>query len=330
MRFIVRVVIGLAIAIAPSCLSSVSAAPVEGGRWTVMASGQPFLLLELHKHAHSKRGWVGGLTAPKHFNVDPTFTSFSNLEGPAKTEPIIAAKSEGDRLELTVRDSDATLNHLVWKPSATGGTLEFADIGAQATLVPASAATHVSGTWDKAKVYSASAAWPDNAEMTALFDADQGDREKLGTMTVSEVATRDAERRARTRSLLDSGKIRSANDFYHAAFIFQHGLTADDYLLAHTFAVVAAARGRSDAAWIAAATLDRYLQQIGQKQIYGTQFQSVNGSPLTQEPYDRTLVSDALRQALGVPRLADQEKRRQKLQQETDAANRTLHATPKH
>lgn len=169
----------------------------------------------------------------------------------------------------------------------------------------------------------------DNPAMTAMFDADQGDRAKLGKMSVNAVATRDAERRDKTTALLHSGKLRTGNDFYRAAFVFQHGLTANDYLLAHTFAVIAAARGRTDATWIAAATLDRYLQKIGQKQVYGTQYQMFKGSPLTQEPYDRSLIPDTLREALGVAPLAQQEQRRQKLQAEMDAMNKTSHPSAK-
>jgi hypothetical protein len=68
--------------------------------------------------------------------------------------------------------------------------------------------------------------------------------------------------------------------------------------------MVAVTKGDATAIWIAAATLDRYLQDVGQKQIFGTQFLShtENGTEVwTQEPYDRTLVSDALRDQLGVP-----------------------------
>ena len=82
-------------------------------------------------------------------------------------------------------------------------------------------------------------------------------------------------------------------------------------LLAHTLAMVALKKGRPDAIWIAAATLDRYLQNIGKPQIYGTQFQTPNGpGRTTQEPYDRATVSDALRDELDVPALKDQDAQR--------------------
>ena len=71
----------------------------------------------------------------------------------------------------------------------------------------------------------------------------------------------------------------------------------------------AAAKGNKDAAWIAAATLDRYLQAIGQKQIYGTQDLNRRETGPTMEPYNRELVPDALREMLGVPVLEKQDAR---------------------
>jgi hypothetical protein len=153
----------------------------------------------------------------------------------------------------------------------------------------------------------------DNREMAAIFDADQAARENPAKIDWKIVGPQDVARRIRTKTLLDSGALRTGNDFYDAAFVFQHSVKTDDFLLAHTLAVAAAARGRRDAAWIAAATLDRYLVNIGQKQIYGTQFITPQNGSTTQEPYDRNLVSDALRIALGVPPLADQEKRRKEV-----------------
>ena len=306
-----------------------SAAPPTAGRWVLRVGDRAIMTLELHNDAAAKGGWTGALTGPAHFNVDPTFTIFSNVEGPAKIEPIIAAKRSGDSLELTVRDSSSNLSHLLWKPSQKGGTLEFGEVGAQAALLPASATDRVSNRWDKSKSYSVTHDWPDNAEMTAMFDVDQGDRAHMDKIDWNAIATHDEEHRTRTKALLAAGELHSANDYYHAAFIFQHGQHPDDYLLAHSLAVVAAARGRADAAWIAAASLDRYLMSIGQKQIYGTQYMTPKGRPVTQEPYDRSLVSDALRGALGVPPLASQEKRRLSVQKDMDALNKMHDAAAK-
>jgi hypothetical protein len=156
---------------------------------------------------------------------------------------------------------------------------------------------------------------PSNPEMAAIFQADQADRTGGGAaVDWAVVEPRDRARRARTLDLVQAGALSSGDDYWHAAFVLQHGSDANDYLLAHSFAIIAAARGRADATWIAAASLDRYLQKIGRPQIYGTQFSTPPGQQTTQEPYDRNLVSDALRTALGVPNQADQEHRRAEIE----------------
>jgi hypothetical protein len=87
--------------------------------------------------------------------------------------------------------------------------------------------------------------------------------------------------------------------------------------------VVAIARGRTNATWIASATLDRYLQAIGRKQVFGTQYSTKPGEPTTQEPYDRTLISDSLREALRVPSQAQQEAQRAEAEAEARAREAT-------
>ncbi len=158
----------------------------------------------------------------------------------------------------------------------------------------------------------------DDQTLVALFDADQAIRKAVSATKPIDVAlarrmvAEDADRRIKARALLADGHVRTAEDFYRAAFILQHGTKAPDYLLAHSLALAAAARGKVEAQWIAAATLDRYLMATGQPQIYGTQYvrDTRNGATgLTMEPYDPSLVPDTLRTALGVPTRAEQQAR---------------------
>ena len=143
--------------------------------------------------------------------------------------------------------------------------------------------------------------------MKAIFDEDQRARQpqKIDWNTVNRT---DASRREATKKLLSSEALHTGKDFEEAAFVFQHGDSPSDYLLAHTLAMIAVAKGDEGAIWIATATLDRYLQKVGQKQIYGTQYLSNAKDGWTQEPYDRELVSDSLRQKLHVPSQDDQAK----------------------
>jgi hypothetical protein len=114
--------------------------------------------------------------------------------------------------------------------------------------------------------------------------------------------------------MLDEGLLRAADDYYYAAMVFQHGEAPEDYLLAHALAMAAQAAGRPDAAWTAAATLDRFLQNVDRAQIFGTQYVGETGEPLTQGKYDSALIPDSLRRALGVPTLEQQEAQRLQLE----------------
>jgi hypothetical protein len=114
------------------------------------------------------------------------------------------------------------------------------------------------------------------------------------------IKKQDEKHRRQVRELLARGALHTGKDFERAAFIFQHGSTPEGYLLAHSLALVAMARGNAGALWLATATLDRYLNSIKQPQIYGTQFHNTKETGWSQEPYNRTLISDELRRRLGV------------------------------
>jgi hypothetical protein len=138
-----------------------------------------------------------------------------------------------------------------------------------------------------------------------LYVEDQADRDapagNLSELDWSKIGPRDEARRKRVRAMLEAGELMSGLDFREASFIFQHGSQSADFLMAHILAMVAMAKGDRESRWIAAATLDRYLQSIGQKQVFGTQYRSVANEPMTQEPFDHTLIPAPLRGALCVP-----------------------------
>ena len=155
-----------------------------------------------------------------------------------------------------------------------------------------------------------------NPEMRAMFDADQSAR-KAQPIDWKTLVPADEKRWTRTRELLDQGALHTADDFEEAAFIFQHGADANSFLLAHVLATIAVEKGNSSAIWIAAATLDRYLQKIGQKQVLGTQFLKGSADAIwTMDPYDRDLIPDTLRAEFHVPALADQAKELESMQKQ--------------
>ena len=141
------------------------------------------------------------------------------------------------------------------------------------------------------------------------------------------ITKRDEERRAAAKAILAKESAPTGEEMYYAAFIFQHGQASDDYLLAHIFATEAVVLGYTKAKWISAATLDRYLQSVGQKQVFGTQYLAEKyayyrqhrdspdlkeklksiGDEQTLEPYNEELIPDTVRATFCVPPLAAQQ-----------------------
>ncbi len=289
-------------------LATTTTPPCATGRWITTAGDRPVFALII---ADSPKGPSATWERPTRFEADAE--SFSNVRGPAIRRTAHSVRRDGETLELTFDDSRPGASPDVFRVRCTTpGRLSVTLDGAEVEpfdFVKAPAQAAALGGWDATRTYVRTIDRATNAEMTRIFTADQADRSKTDADWRA-IGAADTLRRQRTQALLDAGQLNSGDDFYHAAFVFQHGDTANDYLKAHILATIAAARGKPAAVWIAAATLDRYLQAIGQPQVLGTQFKIPNNAPATQEPYNRTLVSDALRKALRVPPLAEQEKQR--------------------
>ncbi len=144
----------------------------------------------------------------------------------------------------------------------------------------------------------------DNEELTRMFAEDQADRNPAGGQIDWAVVTpRDKRRLARTLELYQNGSLRTGKDYYHAAMVLQHSEKATDFLLAHELCVVAIGRGEDKARWLAAASEDRFLMNIGWPQRFATQYKS-NGP---KAPYRlhtvEAGVTDDLRRAFDTPTL---------------------------
>ena len=287
------------------------------GTWIWSVEGRNVFVLHLSEGEH---GLWGSMDRPTQVLLAP---------GPVVTEvrmPVVryeleaGGMTEGGHLLRWVAPDPEQSRTYVLRPGENGEAVLALGAGPDAWTVPLHRprpAMEVFTDWREGDTYSSRrAAEASNAELAALFEADQAARRGRPDIDWSVVAVQDAERRARTREMLDAGQINSAQDYYHAAFIFQHGGEPDDYLLAHALAVAAVGKGHPQASWIAAATLDRYLQNTGRAQIYGTQFVfPQGGGEVGQGEYDRDLLPDAVRAVAGVPSLSEQDDRRRQMQE---------------
>lgn len=306
--------------ILPLVLATSAVAPSLTGVWDLKAEDQTIFQLDISETA---TGITATWVRPTHFQMDNE--SFSRVVGPPVRRQAKVARLVNGDIELSFDDPaphampDRFRVHRVSTGHVDvtydGTPFEPYDF----TRSPADPAPL--GPWDGDRTYVRTIPRPTNLEMRAIFDADQADRQ-APDIDWSVVEPADKSRRARTQELLDSGALRSGEDFFNAAFVFQHGSAADDFLKAHLLATVAIARGKPGATWIASATLDRYLQAIGKPQVLGTQFMSPRNGPVTQEPYDRGVASDALRKALQVPTLAEQKEQALRYQKQAEAASK--------
>ncbi|MGC4042904.1 MAG: MBL fold metallo-hydrolase [Armatimonas sp.] len=148
----------------------------------------------------------------------------------------------------------------------------------------------------------------DNAELAALKDADQKERqgwEKLTTAQKEELTKRDRVRLARVKEILKEGSISTVTDFSNAGLVFQHGVTPEEYLVAHDLAFCAWLLG--DISSLTALSEDRFLVNIKRKQRFGSQFTVKRGDeyfPAPAEEQGPAVVTETLRLDYLLPTLA--------------------------
>lgn len=147
----------------------------------------------------------------------------------------------------------------------------------------------------------------DNPELARLYEADQADRMPKEGKPIdwAVVGPRDREREARIKALYEAGEVVTGPDFRRAAMILQHAGRPEDFLLAHEFCVAALAKGERAARWLAAATEDRFLMNVGRPQRFGTQYRSSGPDDPVRLYQVEPGVTDGLRGELGVPTLAE-------------------------
>lgn len=148
----------------------------------------------------------------------------------------------------------------------------------------------------------------DNQELIRLHDEDQADRSPANAKDIdwAVVGPRDKARLARVKALYTQNALHTGADYYRAALVLQHSDLADDFLLAHEFCVVAISKGKNDrdTRWLAAASEDRFLMNIGRPQRFATQYRAVPvTAPFRLYKVDES-VTDELRRALDAPSLA--------------------------
>ncbi len=145
----------------------------------------------------------------------------------------------------------------------------------------------------------------DNPELVRMFAEDQAAR-RVENIDWEVVSEQDAERRSAVMSILRAGGIRTRQDYYNAAMIFQHGGSAEEIRLAHSFATIASTLGSTSASnWLKAATWDRLMSRFDQPQWYGTQYVTDDSGQWVLYPVEPDAITDEQRAEWSVPSLEE-------------------------
>lgn len=169
-----------------------------------------------------------------------------------------------------------------------------------------------------------------SSELQKLFRADRDERKnhpEHGTPEYRLLRERDAGRRRRLEAIVESGGLTEPEDYYHAAWILNHGEDVEEIWRAHKLALEAVRLGFDRARWLAAATYDRWLMYQGRPQKYGTQ---IVPDGRRQRVWDvEPATSDAERAEWDVPTLAEMNRRAEEVTRnepmpQMDAAPRWL------
>jgi hypothetical protein len=106
-------------------------------------------------------------------------------------------------------------------------------------------------------------------ELRTLVKEDQDDRTE--PIDWKKVLPRDEARRKRIGEIFGEGCFKTAEDYSAAALVYQHGNTPDHFFQTFLWAKKAIELGDSSQKRLMAMGVDRYLVNIGHKQLFATQ-----------------------------------------------------------
>lgn len=111
-------------------------------------------------------------------------------------------------------------------------------------------------------------------ELSEIVKADQDERQNWQNKTSEEmmrVADRDVSRRKRVGEIFGEGCFSKAADYSAAALVYQHGDSPDHFFQTFIWSKKGVDLGDKSQERMMALGIDRYLVNIGQKQLFGSQ-----------------------------------------------------------
>jgi hypothetical protein len=223
-----------------SCVAHAAELKDFAGTWVMrLGDRNMFVLTLIAEDAKMRGSWDRPM---KYANTNG---AFSNIRGGIQHDAIVRANFSDGLLHLTVQSANGPKDEDTYAMTVNGdhATLAFDDIPPGVVVAPGlfervAPGARVATDWEPNRLYTSNDSDTPSADMEAIFNEDQRVRmpSDIDWKTVNRT---DTERREQTRKLLAAGALHTAKDYEEAAFVFQHGDRPEDYLLAHTLAMVA-------------------------------------------------------------------------------------------
>ncbi|HKG53202.1 MAG TPA: MFS transporter [Anaerolineales bacterium] len=112
-------------------------------------------------------------------------------------------------------------------------------------------------------------------DLVSLYKADKQERinqPRANTTEYKAMRARDLERRKCVMDIVAADELHTAEDYYYAAHIMNHGDTTEDAENAHRLALRSSELGYRPARWLAAASYERWQMYQVKPQKYGTNY----------------------------------------------------------
>src|SRR5258708_35717868 len=216
------------------------------GQWVMKLGQRTLLVLTIAPPKEGQSPITGFILRPQRFGTTDGH-SFSGIDNKIIQEPITRSEIKDGQLTITVQNPNDPSDKDTYQlslPDSSHLKLNMEDVPFEPSILARTQAPSTPATdWDISKTYSDEDSAVSNSEMQRIFEEDQKVRQPGVNIDWTAVSKADAERREATQKLLIDGKLHTGEDFERAAFLFQHGSTPNDYLLAHTLAMVAVKKG---------------------------------------------------------------------------------------
>jgi hypothetical protein len=125
-------------------------------------------------------------------------------------------------------------------------------------------------------------------ELQEIYRGDQDDRKEIEANldkpwpkdVIEKMSRSDAKRRRQVAKIFADGCFKSSADYAAAAMVYQHGIVPDHFFQTFLWSKRAVELGDNSQKHLMALGIDRYLMNLGQRQLFGSQAKKIKADDI--------------------------------------------------